>query len=193
MQSSSGFSRYKTFAANIEAKDREITCFIAHIISDNEALAPTSNNNDNLFTVEESKHTPTLMGETAVPSIQTAGSSGPSSGPSKEPHIIETFKQLKAGLPQQEYKQVESKLHNLTHELLQWHYKLGHKSFRHLKWMAKARIIPIHLAACRVPKCSACYYGKASWRMWREKDVASKKKIATATAPSQMCQLIKCS
>jgi hypothetical protein len=65
MQSSSGFSRYKTFAASIEAedRDREITCYNAHIIPDNEPLALTNNNNSNLFTVEQSNHTPMLTVE----------------------------------------------------------------------------------------------------------------------------------
>jgi hypothetical protein len=45
MKSSSG---YKLFAANIEAKDSEITCFDAHIIPDDESLELTHNKDDNL-------------------------------------------------------------------------------------------------------------------------------------------------
>jgi hypothetical protein len=52
--------------------------------------------------------------------------------------------------------------------------------------MAKAGILPKHLSNCQVPKCSACYYGKASRRPWREKGVENKNKIATATAPGQI-------
>jgi hypothetical protein len=52
--------------------------------------------------------------------------------------------------------------------------------------MAKSGILPKHLAACRVPKCAACYYGKASRRPWREKGVDNKNNIATATTPGQI-------
>jgi hypothetical protein len=36
----------------------------------------------------------------------------------KLPHLIETFEQFEAVIPQQEYEQAESKLDNPTHELL---------------------------------------------------------------------------
>jgi hypothetical protein len=37
-----------------------------------------------------------------------------------------------------------------------------------------------------VPQCTACYYGKASQRPWREKGSANKNKIAAATVPGQI-------
>jgi hypothetical protein len=86
---------------------------------------PTNNNNDNLLTVGERDqnlnatiNTPTPTVESTVPSMLTE-----SAGPATGPYIIKTFKQFKAGLPQQDYKQVESKLDNPTREVLQWHYK----------------------------------------------------------------------
>jgi hypothetical protein len=115
MQSASGFSRYKAFAANMEAEDREITCFDAHIIPDDESVAPYTNNNDH--EVAKSVFPPTTMGETMVPPTTVPGSAGPANGP----HVIETFEHFEAGLPQQEYEQLESRLDNPTHELLQWH------------------------------------------------------------------------
>jgi GAG-pre-integrase domain len=56
----------------------------------------------------------------------------------------------------------ESKLNNPTHELLLYHYQLGHESFTNLQAMAKAGILPTWLAKCRIPQCAACHYGKAS-------------------------------
>jgi GAG-pre-integrase domain len=170
MQSASGFSRYKAFAANVKTKDREITCFDAHMIPDDESVGPHANNNNHEPTASVFQPAPT--GETVAPSTPVVASPGTSN----EPHVIETFERLEEGLPQQEYEQLESRLDNPTHELHRWHYKLGHESFRHLQWMAKARILPKHLSNCRVPKCSACYYGKASWRPWREKGVENKNK-----------------
>jgi hypothetical protein len=61
MQSASGFSRYKAFAANMEAEDREMTCFNAHIIPDDESVVPYGNNNDHK--VAESVLPPTSIGK----------------------------------------------------------------------------------------------------------------------------------
>jgi hypothetical protein len=58
------------------------------------------------------------------------------------PHLIETFKQFEGGLPQDDSQQEESQQDNPTHELLQWHYNLSHKSFKHLQWMPKTGILP---------------------------------------------------
>jgi hypothetical protein len=66
-------------------------------------------------------------------------------------------------------------------ELLQFHHRFGHISFRKLAEMAKLGIIPKRLAKCAVPTCSACLYAKAIRRPWRSRsstnlDEASKPK-----------------
>jgi hypothetical protein len=50
-------------------------------------------------------------------------------------HLIETFEEFEKGLLPQDYETTESQLDNPTHELLRWHYKLGHESFRLLMHM----------------------------------------------------------
>jgi hypothetical protein len=59
---------------------------------------------------------------------------------------------------------VEGEKNNLdkpNHELLLYHYRLGHGSFTTLQAMAKAGILPTRLATCRVPQRVAYHYGKA--------------------------------
>ncbi len=51
---------------------------------------------------------------------------------------------------------------NPSAELLRYHYKYNHISFRRLQEMAKAGIIPARLANCPVPHCPSCSYGKAT-------------------------------
>jgi hypothetical protein len=74
-------------------------------------------------------------------------------------------------------------LENPQHELLRMHYKLAHLSFPKLQLMAKVNLIPHRLANCRVPKCAACLFGKATQRAWRQK--GSPGVIHLATAPGE--------
>ena len=55
------------------------------------------------------------------------------------------------------------------HELLHWHRRLGHLSFRRTKHLAKLGITPKHLAHIQNPMCSSCQHGKATKRPWRSK------------------------
>jgi hypothetical protein len=70
MQSASGFWRYKSFVSNIEAKDREITCFDTHIIPDNESLALENSKEDNIFAEEARDQNPNAT-TTSRPTVET--------------------------------------------------------------------------------------------------------------------------
>jgi hypothetical protein len=48
----------KSFAAKIYTKDKQIACFNAHIIPDNESFAPVNNNKNNLSEAEERNQNP---------------------------------------------------------------------------------------------------------------------------------------
>lgn len=49
--------------------------------------------------------------------------------------------------------------------LLQWHYKLGHIGFKHLRWLISSGVLPVRqkelVAQCDDVKCAACECGKA--------------------------------
>ena len=66
---------------------------------------------------------------------------------------------------------------NLTEaekELLRWHHRLGHLSFRKIQFLMRTGVLSrseanrsLHTAACRIvtpPKCAACQYGKQHQR-----------------------------
>ena len=63
----------------------------------------------------------------------------------------------------------EDRLPNHSAELLRLHQDYNHISFRKLQWMAKQGTLPKRLANCNIPTCSACLYGKATRRQWRQK------------------------
>ena len=52
----------------------------------------------------------------------------------------------------------DRQLTNAAAQLLQFHHKFGHVSFKRLQQMAKLGIIPKRMASCPVPACSACLY-----------------------------------
>ena len=54
-----------------------------------------------------------------------------------------------------------------TSTLLHWHYRLGHVSFKVLQSMAKQGILDKCLAKCKVPRCTACMFSRATRRPWR--------------------------
>ena len=65
--------------------------------------------------------------------------------------------------------EVDVKRDNITSEFLNMHYRSGHMSFKKLQVMAKQGIIPSKFASSPIPVCSACMYGKATKRRWRDK------------------------
>lgn len=56
-----------------------------------------------------------------------------------------------------------------TQELLVWHFRLAHLSFKRLQHMAKLGLLPKKLQNCRIPECPACCYAKATKVPWRSK------------------------
>ena len=67
-------------------------------------------------------------------------------------------------------------------ELLRWHYRLGHHSFKRLQLLALLGVIPRQLAKVKPPKCAGCLYGSMTKRPWRTK-ARNKAKIHTVTTP----------
>jgi hypothetical protein len=71
-------------------------------------------------------------------------------------------------------------------ELLRWHYRLGHLSFRRIKRMAELGILPRKLAEVNPPKCAGCLFGTMKNKPWRNKGKSPKGVGHLATAPGQM-------
>ena len=74
---------------------------------------------------------------------------------------------------------------NAAAELLQFHHKFGHVSFRKLQEMAKLGVIPKRLAKCAIPACSACLYAKAIKRQWRHRTPNNKDESSKPTKPGE--------
>ena len=68
-------------------------------------------------------------------------------------------------------------------ELMHYHEKLGHMSFRRIRQMARSGILPTRLSKCDIPLCPSCLYGKLSRKAWRTSK--HKNAIAKALKPGQ--------
>ena len=54
-------------------------------------------------------------------------------------------------------------------DLLRWHYRLGHLSFKLIKAMAEVGLLPKKLAKAPVPKCAGCMFAGMTKKPWRSK------------------------
>jgi GAG-pre-integrase domain len=73
-------------------------------------------------------------------------------------------------------------------EMLAWHYRLGHVSFKKIRKMAERGDLPAKLAKCVEPKCAACMYGQATRTPWRTKPKANTP-LMLATFPGQLVSI----
>jgi hypothetical protein len=72
---------------------------------------------------------------------------------------------------------------DLQHELMHWHYRLGHLSYKKLKQLAEMGDIPYRLRNARPFKCTACMFAKATKRPWRTKAPINQRSIPPVTQP----------
>ena len=68
-------------------------------------------------------------------------------------------------------------------ELLRWHHRLGHTSFKTIRLLAAANMLPRHLLQAKIPKCSSCQYGAMTKRPWRGRSQPSKIKPTMVRGP----------
>ena len=54
-------------------------------------------------------------------------------------------------------------------KMLNWHYRLGHMSFKRMQELARNGILPKCLATCDFPVCSDCQYGRQARRSANDK------------------------
>jgi hypothetical protein len=71
-------------------------------------------------------------------------------------------------------------------EMLRWHYRLGHLSFRRIKRMAELGILPKKLAQVTPPKYVGCLFGTMTKKPSRNKGNKPKGVGHLATSPGKM-------
>ena len=82
------------------------------------------------------------------------------------------------------FKEEETVYHDLearedSAELLRWHQRLNHFSFRGLKLLAKMQLLPKRIINAKIPRCACCVFGTMTRKPWRNKGQPSKLKKAT--------------
>jgi hypothetical protein len=70
-------------------------------------------------------------------------------------------------------------------ELMQWHYHLGHTSFKALKQMTKNGEIPKPLAKVTPPKCAGCLFGAMTKIPLSGKESKASHEVFVATKPGE--------
>jgi hypothetical protein len=173
----------------VDAPDEPVALFGHHLIPADEddaddqpvTLPPNLSDND-----VQQIALPTNEGENEGGTEGGNEGEPPTSATLQQPHVVSFFPGENCMPIIEEAKDGESKLDDMAHELLLYHYRLGHESFTNLQAMAKAGILPTRLAKCRIPQCAACHYGKASKVPWRVKGDPKDGKLFEATVAGQV-------
>ena len=183
-RTASGYKRFATFMANVAHNwehEMEEAVFETHIIPDDESTAPRQLDDDDMsFQPPDPVDPPT----TTDPPIRQQGDDVPVTIDD-----LPTTSQVDFALPDKPHViPDDEEPRNLTphDELLRWHYRLGHVSFRRIQLMAKRNELPKKLLEAKIPLCPACQYGKTTRRPWRTKPQQTGKQVCTVTAPGQV-------
>ena len=78
---------------------------------------------------------------------------------------------------------------NVAAEFLKFHLKFNHCSPRKIHVMAEQGILPTQLVTCAIPVCSACQFGKASKRPWRQKTRRNRAEVKRAQDPDDVISM----
>ncbi len=85
--------------------------------------------------------------------------------------------------PLEEHKEYSLLAPNDEAELMRWHYRLGHASFKKLHLLALNGEIPKKLAKIRPLRCAGCLFGAMTKVAWHGKEQKARHSVFTATKP----------
>lgn len=192
LRSAPGHQRYADFEAHYESQQREPQAFPAHIIppdddmDGHENLGSATRHSDeenSLFNSNPILPTRTPPTPPAEPPAAPPRSTPVSTDTPTEP-IPAAFDDTAVDVPLVD-DDTSPPLTNPTHDLLRWHYRLGHTSMEKLRNMARQGDLPKRLSTCPVPTCAACRFGKATKVPWRSRGKDNRRAIKPATRPGQ--------
>ena len=175
IRSAPGSNSYRIFVAACEElhdnESREHVCWDANIVSDDEN---DEDENDNANQVDS----PPLFRPINREATQKADTT-------KEENLTDF-------LTEEEVPKMTHVIHDDQEtlsatddlaELLRWHYRLGHLSFKRIRLLAALGILPRRLLRVKTPKCAGCLYGAMTKRPWRTKAASNRGKLRQAKAP----------
>jgi len=165
-----GYTRYHAFCAKIGQDDTDNEgydpdlAYDTKIVSDDEANESSESEEDNS---DDDSRVPR-----SIPLVTDFKIDGPEEASEPPPTVIED--------------EEDTDPQDSSAELLRWHHRFGHISFKKLQMLAKMQILPKKLSTCKVPLCTSCLFGKATRRPWRSKTSKSdKSRRRTITRPGQ--------
>ena len=150
--SAPGYSRFTAFEAKCDLADGDFVA-LPNVISDSEDEGKEQSETQSREWFSASQRAPDISEERDSNLTTDFNLDGPK-GKDKPTVIID-----------EEDKQETS----VEAEFLRQHHRLGHISPKKIRMMARMGILPRRLATCNIPMCTACLYGKATRRPWRQK------------------------
>ena len=176
-----GYTKYHTFCAEADLDDEEDyndpMCHVAEITDDED-----SDDDDRSITSDQ---------EPPIIQPQRLENKSPQGRNEQLPNTPMTFDlDLSKHTLQEESEpttiqddEEDRQPSNVAAEFLKYHIKFGHCSPKKIQVMARQGLLPKRLATCDIPICSACQYGKATKRPWRQKTVTQPRNRTPANGP----------
>ena len=163
--SASSIRQYQAYQTKVETTIDQtyLTCCPAHYISDDESkceLTDTESTDDIITAILPQEQTRDNYTQENMTDMMS----------NLEPRAVT--------IVEEEDEEIITATSNKA-ELMRWHYRLGHLSFKKLKVLAEKGIIPKRLVQVRSPKCAGCIYGKMHKKPWRTKAQPGKIGITT--------------
>jgi hypothetical protein len=176
MQSAPGFRRFYAYCSEV-TDDEPHKCYLSQVISDDEGN--DSETDDSSMASHDTKNS-------TIEQPRERGDNNPLLTRPVQ------FTETKADDEKTEFlldgpidtvidDEEEINITDLQHELMHWHYRLGHLSYKKLQRLALAKEIPYRLRKARPFRCTACMFAKATKQPWRTKAPVNQQNVPAVT------------
>ena len=179
-----GYTKYHAFCAEADLDDEDDyndpMCHVAEITDDEDS-------DDDDRSITDDQEPPVLQPQRLVnQSPQRHNRQLPSTPMTFDLDLNERLLQEESEPTTIQDDEEDRQPSNVAAEFLKYHIKFGHCSPKKIQVMARQGLLPKRLATCDIPICSACQYGKATKRPWRQKTVRNRETGRQPTAPGDV-------
>ena len=168
-RSATGTLRYQAFAGTIDHLDGDSLLSSEHIVTDDECTDSEGESGDEYDEYELGSDEELPMsareGETVHCKQQHQQQARHDSPPVDG--SIESVDLAKSHPHADDAQRLT--VENPQADLLRWHYRLGHLSFKLIKAMAQVGLLPKRIATAPTPKCAGCMFSSMTKKPWRTK------------------------
>ena len=163
-RSAAGTLKYQAFAGTVDHLDGDSLLSSEHVVTDDKCTDSEGDDSEKYDDYEFDEQLPMSAreGETVEQQKQQARHESPPVDSSVE--SVDVAKSYPHADDAQRLT-----FENPQADLLRWHYRLGHLSFKLVKAMAQVGLLPKRIATAPTPKCAGCMFSSMTKKPWQTK------------------------